>query len=100
MKQTWNSVDFFRYEHGYEDVFVEDGQYLYVCAEPFDWCYLFACTPYDVTEDGSLIRYDSSGADIAYLKTLVPAPDKIAKRIIKNDNERALRIIEGEVPDE
>ena len=79
-----NYVEFFRFSDGYEDVFCEDNHYLYVCAEPFNWAYMLACNPYEkVTDRDEWLRHDTDGADTEYLQTLKPAPEEIAKEIIR-----------------
>lgn len=80
-----NYVDFFRFSDQYEDVFYEDGRYLYACAEPFNRAYYLAVREYSILSNGELIRFDCSGADVNYLESLEPAPVEIAKRIIDNE---------------
>ena len=80
-----NYVTFFRFNDRLEDVFVEDDHYLYAEAEPFGWAYLLVCRPYTVADDGTLIRGDAAGADCAYLESLAPADEELAKAIIANE---------------
>lgn len=89
----------FRYHDGYEDVFVEQDEgpdegsehYLYVCREPFGWPYLLACQPWDRSVDiygkpnGEWRQYDHTGASVEYLQSLTPAPDEVAREIIRMD---------------
>ena len=85
-----NSCDFFRYLDGYSDVFIEDdGTYLYVECEPWNWAHLLCCVNYVKTENlaGSTewIIGEHSGCDVEYLKALKPAPEDDAKWIIGNE---------------
>ena len=68
MQANW--VDFFRFNNGYEDVFIEDDHYLYASAEPFGWAYLMACVPYKLISGKGFIRGDPVGRDAAYLNSL------------------------------
>lgn len=84
-----------RYHDGYEDVFCEPSDctdsYLYVCREPFGWPYLLACQPWERSVDiygrpnGEWRRYDHTGASVEYLQSLTPAPDDVAREIIRMD---------------
>ena len=88
--------DVFRFSDGYEDVFMEDGHYLYTCNEPFDYAHMRACNEYhaDAADADPMkwtfTRYDTSGADLAYLRSLQHAPASIARAIILVETRRAL----------
>lgn len=86
-----NYIEFFRFSDKYEDVFIEDNHYLYACAEPNGWTYMFYCNVYRITDAGELIREDGASADAAYLKKLTPAPPDIAAQIIKAETRRYCR---------
>lgn len=86
-----NTIEFFRFSDKYEDVFIEDNHYLYACAEPNGWAYMFCCNVYRITDAGELIREDGASADAAYLEKLTPAPPDIAARIIKAETLRYCR---------
>lgn len=88
-----NYVDFFRFNDGYEDVFVEDDGYLYACADPFGWAHMLCCrevrTAVDLFGNECIYPQAINGADWQYLETLEPAPDDIARRIIEACTETA-----------
>ena len=87
MTTTTNCVDFFRFD-GYEDVFIEDGHYLYACAEPYGWAYLVTVVDYD--KKG--IRGETAGADTKYLERLPMADRDDALTIIEKETEIAAYI--------
>lgn len=86
----------FRFSDGFEDVFVEDNHYLYACNEPFDYAHMRACNEYHADKTDAdpmkwtLTRYDTSGADLAYLRTLQHAPADVARAVIMGETLRAL----------
>lgn len=82
----------FRFSDNYEDVFVEDDHYLYVCAEPFNWHYMLAANEYHESKDHALIRHDGCGASLEYIRSLTPAKEHIARRIIECETKRIARI--------
>lgn len=90
------STDVFRFSDSYEDVFVEDGHYLYACNEPFDRAYMLACNEYhtDDTQGNPIewcfVRYDTSGADVEYLRSLQHAPADVARAVIVIETRRML----------
>ena len=93
-----NTVDFFRFTDRYEDVFVEDGRYLYACAEPYNNAYMLACNEYTPMGD-QWLRGDTCSADAGYLAGLEPAPPETAASIIKAETIHKLQAMEkcGEI---
>lgn len=90
-----NYVDFFRFNDKYDDVFINDGDYLYVQAEPFLWGYLLTSRPYITVSNDSGLSHActlSDGTTLLPCETecisvekslkLEPAPIDIAKEII------------------
>ena len=69
------------------DVYIEDGNYLYVENQPFNYCGDYICYPYHCGEnlDGTpyYVYDDCSGAGNDYISTLVKAPWDVARNIIE-----------------
>lgn len=90
-----NYVEFFRFNDGYEDVFIEDGHFLYACAEPFGWAHMMACNVYKKAKLGIWLRYDTVGADTLYLDSLERADEETALEIIALERRNTERVLAG-----
>ena len=92
-----NYCEFFRFNDHYCDVFEEEpGRYLYVEAEPWNWAHLLTCKEYVPSANGEYIVSAYDGADTAYLQTLEPAPDGIARAIIASEERYTLECMAHE----
>lgn len=88
MNNHWNYLRF----DEYQDVFIEDGHFLYVECTPWNQAYLLACREYRVLPDGTFLVGSWSGADCEYLRSLNTAPHEVAGKIIEHEFETALLI--------
>lgn len=89
-----------RFSDGYEDVYIEDGHFLYVCEDPGAWGRGFACNEYFVPGLDArgahdinaleLWRGDTCEASADYLRTLDHAPLDVARAVIMCETRRAL----------
>ena len=93
---TANYCEFFRFSGRYCDVFEEDDHYLYTEAEPWSWAHLMTIKEYAPAADGGWIVSGYSGADAAYLASLEPAPEDIARAIIASEERYTLECMAGD----
>lgn len=79
--------ELFRFSDHYEDVFMEDGNYLYACAEAFDYDGSYTVREYHKLDNGYWLKYDHAGADYAYLTKLDHAPYDAAKDVMTMETQ-------------
>lgn len=86
-----NYCEFFRFNDGSCDVFLEDDHYLYACAEPYSYTLPFTCKEYKRATHGyGYIVSGYAGADHQYLETLEHAPEAYARAIIASEERYTL----------
>lgn len=77
------------------DVFIEDGEYLYVENRAFDYSGRYACRDYQQGRNADntffYMRGEYSGADNDYIMTLEKAPWNIARDIIMRELDSMIR---------
>lgn len=77
------------------DVFIEDGNYLYVENQAFDYSGRYACRDYQQGRNADntffYMRGEYSGADNDYIMTLEKAPWNIARDIIMRELDSMIR---------
>lgn len=77
------------------DVYCEDGNYLYVENEPFDYSGMYICRDYQQGRNADntffYMRGDYAGADNEYIMTLEKAPWNIARDIIMSELNNMIR---------
>ena len=94
---TTADVDPLRFSGNYEDVFIEDGHYLYVCREAGAYGHGYACNEYHKhgAADGDpltwlFVRYDTAETSVNYLRGLKHAPADVARAVIILETNRRL----------
>lgn len=91
-----NYCEFFRFDHGYCDVFAEDNHYLYAVAEYCDYAGFLTCKEFRPDGRGGWIVSDYCNADAAYLANLEPAPADTARAIIASEERHTLECMAHE----
>lgn len=89
--------ELFRFTDHYEDVFIDGENYLYACAEAFDYNGSYTVCEYEKLDNDYWLTYDHAGASYAYLMSLDHAPYDVAKDVMIMEKKLA---IEYEVPKE
>ena len=89
-----NYWDHFRFDNKWCDVYQEDDHYLYAQAEYGLYNGFLICNEWHAAKnlhgETEWTRHDTAGADCEYLLTLKPAPEDIARYIVRQEHARTL----------
>lgn len=83
--------ELFRFTDHYEDVFIDGENYLYACAESFDYNGSYTIREYEKLDNDYWLKYDHEGASYAYLKKLEHAPYDIVKDVMTMETRDYVR---------